>query len=70
MHDDRHVERSAHRDHELGVGRAGRARVMIHVVHAHIETSVKCEEQETERVRSTRHGKIDFSRQRERTRVQ
>jgi hypothetical protein len=70
MQYDRYVELDANRDHELGVGRAGGARVMIHVVHPHTETSVQCQEQETERIRPSRDGKIDLSRRGERTRVQ
>ena len=58
-------------DHELGVGGAGGAGVVIDVVHAHVEFASTREKQEPERVRSARDGEVDTrSRSRESARGQ
>jgi hypothetical protein len=46
-------------DHEVRVLGTRGAHVVVDVVHAHLEASVASEQQQTERVRPTRHRNID-----------
>lgn len=45
--------------HKLRVIAARRACVMVHVMHAHEELSFKCEQQEANGIRASRHGEIN-----------